>query len=320
MPDFAAEIARHWARRRPDVAHAHFWMSGLAVAIAARSLEIPTALTFHALGVEKQRHQRGKDTSPPERVGLEQWLACSVDRVLATSNSEVFELLRMGAPKPALRVVPCGVDTDAFRPRGPVWDRHRGRPRIGVVSRLVERKGIGNVIEALAQVPDAELVVAGGPPRLHLGDDPEARRLWARAEAAGVADRVRFVGSVARSAVPAMLRSCDLVVCAPWYEPFGLVPLEAMACGVPVVGTAVGGIVDTVIHGETGLLVPPRDPVALARAMRDVLSDTPLRAAMGRAGAERARAFSWSRIAEATLAAYPSTAAAGTGERMASAR
>jgi glycosyltransferase involved in cell wall biosynthesis len=274
--------------------------------MAARPLGISTALTFHALGIEKRRQQSAKDTSPRERVGLERWLTGAVDRVLATSHSEVFELVRMGAARDRLRVVPCGVDVDAFRAEGPQWERAPGRPpRVGVVSRLVERKGIGNVVQAIAAVPGAELVIAGGPPGDRFAGDPEAARLRALAAALGIADRVRLLGPVERSEVPALLRSCDVVVCAPWYEPFGLVPLEAMACGVPVVGTAVGGIVDTVIHGGTGLLVPPRDPGALALAIGELLADPVRRAAMGRAGAARAQGFSWGRVAEATLAAYP---------------
>jgi len=308
MREFARVLAAHWDTAPPDVAHAHFWMSGLAVVDAARARSIPTALTFHALGVEKRRQQREKDTSPPERIGLEQGLAQDVDRVLATSNAEVFELVRMGAHRDCVQVVPCGVDTTAFTPRGRRWPRRAGTARVVMVSRLVERKGIGNVIQAIADVPGAELLVAGGPPRDILAADPEACRLWRVAEEAGVADRVRLLGSVERAEVPALMRSADVVACAPWYEPFGLVALEAMACGVPVVATAVGGQMDTIAHGVTGLLVPPRAPTLLARALSDLLGDPALRRAMGRAGARRARRFEWHRVADETLAAYPTTA------------
>ena len=114
-----------------------------------------------------------------------------------------------------------------------------------------------------------------------------------------------FTGSVGRADVPALIRSADVVVCTPWYEPFGIVPLEAMACGVPVVASAVGGLTDTVVDRDTGWLVPPRDPAALASALRALLADPERRAAMGRAGLDRARQwYSWPRIAAQTEAVY----------------
>jgi D-inositol-3-phosphate glycosyltransferase len=117
--------------------------------------------------------------------------------------------------------------------------------------------------------------------------------------------------------MPALLRSADVVACAPWYEPFGIVPLEAMACGVPVVATAVGGQIDSVVHDLTGLHVAPRDPEALGAALASLLADPARRAAQGRAGRRRAcRRFGWDRIAEATRAAYvPLAAPAGRFSR-----
>jgi D-inositol-3-phosphate glycosyltransferase len=121
----------------------------------------------------------------------------------------------------------------------------------------------------------------------------------------GVADRFQLRGRVERDHVPALLRSADVVVCVPWYEPFGMVAVEAMACGVPVVASAVGGQVDTVVDGVTGLHVPPRDPDRLARAVGRLLADDSLRASLGEAGAKRARRrYSWSRVAAATLDTY----------------
>ena len=118
---------------------------------------------------------------------------------------------------------------------------------------MVPRKGIGTTIEALAELPGVELVIAGGPPRERLEQDEEGARLLALAERLRVADRVDFRGRIERPDAPALLRSADAVVCVPWYEPFGIVPLEAMACGVPVIASSVGGLVDTVVHRGTGL-------------------------------------------------------------------
>ncbi len=113
-----------------------------------------------------------------------------------------------------------------------------------------------------------------------------------------VLDRVRLLGRVSRSELPALLRSADIVVCMPWYEPFGMVPLEAMACGRPVVASAVGGIVDTVVDGATGTLVRPQRPDMLAHALRRLLSDPVRRAGFGLAGRERAvMRYRWDRIA-----------------------
>ncbi len=313
MRAFGCELVHAWRRARPDLVHAHFWMSGVASRLAARVLSLPWAQTFHALGVVKRRHQGSRDTSPPERLAIESSLVADADLIIATCSDEVFELARLGADPQRLRVVPCGVDVDHFTPDGPAEPRRPGVPRIVIVTRLVERKGVGNVITALAEVPDAELVVAGGPPRDRLRRDPEALRLRALAEDAGVADRVELRGAVARPDVPALLRSADVVACVPWYEPFGIVPLEAMACGVPVLASAVGGLIDTVVDGVTGLHVPPRSPERIAEALRALLADAELRDTLGRAGARRVRArFAWSRVAEDTLAAYASVLARQT--------
>jgi glycosyltransferase involved in cell wall biosynthesis/phosphoheptose isomerase len=305
MPAFARELARAWHIDRPDVVHAHFWMSAHASLIAAREVAVPVVQTFHALGVVKRRYQGDKDTSPPERLGIEREIVRRADEIVATCTDEVFELVRMGALRDKLTVVPCGVDLRLFGPDGPRERARGGLHRLLCLGRLVERKGIGNVIEALAELPDAELVVAGGPDPAALDDDPDVRRLRQVAERCGVADRVDLRGRVERRDLPALLRSADAVVCAPWYEPFGIVPLEAMACGVPVVASAVGGMIDTVVDGVTGVHVPPRDPERLADALRGLLDDPARRARYGQAGVRRARRlYDWGRVATATLDVY----------------
>jgi D-inositol-3-phosphate glycosyltransferase len=305
MPDFARQLRARWARERPDVVHAHFWMSGQASLLAARPLGIPVAQTFHALGVVKRRHQGDKDTSPPGRMALEARVAREVDRVVATCSDEVFELLPLGVDRRRVTVVPCGVDLERFTPHGPAAPRTPGRARVLAVGRMVERKGFGNLISALAELPGSELLIAGGPERAALPRDPEARRLAALARREGVADRVQLLGRVSRDELPALVRSADVVACVPWYEPFGIVPLEAMACGVPVVASAVGGLVDTVVNGVTGVHVPPRRPDRIAAALRELLADPARRRALGTAGARRAaRLYGWDRVAGSTLAVY----------------
>ena len=316
MSAFADELREQWAADRPDVVHAHFWMSGLAALRAARPLGLPVVHTFHALGVVKRRHQGDKDTSPPHRIETERGIATGVDRVVATCTDEVFELLRQGADRRRISVVPCGVDIARFTPGGPAEPRRADRHRLVAASRLVERKGIGDVVAALAEVPDAELHVAGGPERRSLEADPEAARLRRLAAEYGVEDRLVLRGRVGRDEMPALLRSADAVVCAPWYEPFGIVPLEAMACGAPVVATAVGGQIDSVVDGVTGVHVPPREPAALAAALRDLLDHPEHRRDLGAAGVRRARErFAHDRVAAATRDVYAEVVRERAGTR-----
>jgi D-inositol-3-phosphate glycosyltransferase len=318
MAAFAAHLAEQWTVEPPDVVHAHFWMSGAAALGATRPLELPLAQTFHALGVVKRRFQGARDTSPPGRLRIERGIVRSVDRIIATCTDEVLELRRLGASREAVSVVPCGVDLERFTPHGPSDPRRGARARLLCVGRLVERKGIGDVIEALAALPDAELVVAGGPDAGEIERFPEARRLRALARERGVGDRLDLRGRVSREDLPALIRSADVVVCAPWYEPFGIVPLEAMACGVPVVATAVGGMIDTVADGVTGLHVPPRAPDRLAGVLRRLLADPARRRALGAAGVERTRTlYSWERVGALTAEAYEAMAVAAHREVMA---
>ena len=327
-PDRSDRSDRSDRNRRPDLVHAHFWMSGVAAMAAARPLGLPVVQTFHALGVVKARHQGDADTSPPERLVAERRLARTVDLVLATCTDEVAELTGLGARADRIRIVPCGVDTELFGPTGPVAARGP-RFRLLTVGRLVERKGVDTVLRALATlVPgmDAELVVIGGPEPAGLAADPEVRRLRSLADRLGIAERVHFAGRLPAPAVAAQYRTADVVVATPWYEPFGLVPLEAMACGAVFVGSAVGGLLDTVRDGESGLLVPPRDPETLAFQLRRLAGDPGWRARLGAAARRRALRFETARVAADTESAYAelvgdprtirstvSTGSAGTG-------
>ncbi len=319
MGDFGRRLLERWRGRPPDVVHAHFWMSGLAALNAARQVAVPVVQTFHALGVVKRRHQGDRDTSPAGRLAMERAIMGGAAWIVATCSDEVFELVREGADRRRISVVPCGVNTARFRPGGPAEERRA--PRVVCVGRLVERKGVNDVMRALAGLPGVELVVAGGPSHERLADDPEARRLAALASDLGVADRVDLRGGIPRDAVASLMRSADAVVCVPWYEPFGIVPLEAMACGVPVVASTVGGMIDTVVNGETGVHVPPRRPDRLRAALATLLSDPGRRTTLGAGGVRRARErYTWDRVAGATLDVYSklglrATAVAREGRR-----
>ena len=296
MGDFAQWLRAAWtgAGWRPDVAHAHFWTSGLAAVTAARQVGIPVVQSFHELG-ELTGEKRA---AGPSRSGYERALGRAVDRVVAQSQEELRGLVRIGVPRAQLTVVPAGVDSDHFTPDGPAAERDPERPRILSVGRLVERKGFGDVIQAMRYVPGAECVVVGGPPPEQLATDPQAARLRAIAERFDVADRIKLVGRVPARDMPRWYRSADLLVAAPWQDQLALSTIEAMACGVPVIGTAVGGLTETVVDGLTGDLVPARDPRALGGALRRLVNDKVRRFAYGTAALDRARqAYSWKRVA-----------------------
>jgi D-inositol-3-phosphate glycosyltransferase len=305
MGDFAAWMAEDWQSGwMPDVAHAHFWMSGLAAVTAGRACEVPVVQTFHALGSVKRRHQGAADTSPAHRIGYERQLGRVVDRVIVQCQDEIGELVTLGVPRTSMTLVPSGVNTERFRPDGPVEPRSR-RPRVLSVGRLVERKGFEDLIRAMAMVPGAECVIVGG----RRDDEPYARRLRQLAHRLKVADRVRLVGAVSPADMPRWYRSADVLATAPWYEPFGLTPLEAMACGVPVVASAVGGLTDTVVDCVTGDLVPPRDPRALGVTLRRLLADDMRRVSYRAAALDRAgHSYSWRRVASQLAAAYAAVA------------
>lgn len=322
MSILADGLAAEWAVSTPDVVHSHFWMSGLAALDAARRPSVSSSgrhpavvHTFHALGVVKHRHQGPEDTSPVERERLEPWVGRNADAVIATCSDEAFELKALGVQPQRISVVPCGVDLDLFTPQGEA--EPKGRPRrIMTVGRLVRRKGVDTVIEALRILTtldrtDVELMIVGGSKSVETAaSDPEVKRLLDLAESLGIGDRVRLRGQVDPSRMPAVLRSADIVVCTPWYEPFGIVPLEAMATGLPVVASSVGGLIDTVVHGRTGLLVPPRDAQATAVAISDLLEDDDRLKAFGEAGRQRMQArYSWTRVAADTARVYAATVA-----------
>jgi glycosyltransferase involved in cell wall biosynthesis len=315
MGEFAAWMAADWRHEgMPDVAHAHFWMSGLATLTAGRACGVPVVQTYHALGSVKRRHQGAADTSPPRRIAYERELGRSVDRVIVQAREEIDELVRLGVPRDRMTLVPSGVNTDRFAPDGPSVPHESGCSRILTVARLVERKGIEDLIRALPSVPHAELVVVGGPPQAGLGSDAYARKLEGLARACRVNDRVRLAGAVPAHEMPAWYRSADMLAATPWYEPFGLTALEAMACGVPVVASAVGGLADTIVDGVTGDLVPPRDPAILARTLRRLLADDGRRISYGAAAVDRAaHTYAWSRIAARLADVYADVAARRVG-------
>ncbi len=293
-----------------DVVHSHTWYVALAGLLVRALFDIPLVVTLHSLEPLRpwKVEQLGRGyvvSSWAERAAVE-----SADRVIAISAQMREDVLaHFSVDADRVPVIHNGVDAGAFRrtERRDALDRHGIRPPyVLFVGRISEQKGIFHLLEAAASLPqDIQLVLCASAP-----DTPE---LEARlGSAVAQLPRVRWLNAMLpREDVVQLYSHAALFVCPSVYEPFGLINLEAMACGTPVVATAVGGIREVVVHDETGWLVPPANPPALAAAMRALLAQPERGAAFGRAGRRRVESrFSWERIAELTLEVYRDAIAA----------
>jgi D-inositol-3-phosphate glycosyltransferase len=310
VPAFSGPLRTCWERERPDVVHALRWTSGLAALAAARDRRIPVVQEFSSLSVTERRDRVRAAGADAARIRLEPAIGRSAAAVVATHSAEVSDLASLGVHRSSIRVVPWGIDTDTFTPEGPVAKRN-GRPRLLAAADLTQRTELETLLRALTRVPGAELMVVGGPARTELRTDAAYVSLVRFARALGICDRVIFTGKVARDAMPALLRSADLVVSTCQYEPSGMTSLQAMACGTPVIAHPVAGHADAVVDGTTGVLIPEGRPALLAQRIRQLLAHPMLMEAYGVAAADRARSrYSWDRIAAETLAVYDKAAAA----------
>jgi D-inositol-3-phosphate glycosyltransferase len=323
LGEFGGHLAQRWRRNRPDVVHAHYWTGGVAALAATRDLGVPVLQAFESLATAERRLQLADSESAP-RVRLETAIARSAGAILARSSQEMSDLARLGVSRASIRVLPCGVDTTMFTADGPAARRGK-RPRLLAITTLAGPHGIDTALRALPGVPDAELVIAGGPEDAKGAADGKPPKSRARRELdklarkMGVSDRVTFTGPVAQRELPRLMRSADILVSPGWYEPIGATAIQAMACGVPVVASAVGSHRDAVVDGTTGALVPPGRPDLLARRLRELLSMPVRLEALGIAAADRARArYSWERIGRETLTAYRNCLEAAAASRTAS--
>ncbi|HEU4707808.1 MAG TPA: glycosyltransferase, partial [Methylophilaceae bacterium] len=290
-------------------------------------LDIPYVITFHALGLVRRQSQGDADRFPAERVTIEKSLMFDADRIIAECPQDRLDMERLyGADRNRMDIVPCGFDPDELWPV-----RGQARNLLGLdakdfivlqLGRMVPRKGVDNVIESLAVLRDhhdirARLMIVGGDaPTGAAMETPELARLMALAELHDLQSQITFIGQKSRSELAYYYSAADVFVTTPWYEPFGITPLEAMACATPVIGAAVGGIKTTVEEGKTGYLVPPKNPEALAERLA-LLHDDPEHARqLGWQGWRRAHQFyTWRSVAERTAAVYERvavTAAAGS--------
>ena len=316
MPEFTDAVVRRIRRYGAyDLIHANFWMSGLVAAELKRALGIPFAVTFHALGRVRRRHQGDADHFPDARFAIEDRVVAEADAVIAECPQDRDDLIELYRADPSrIAVIPCGFDPAEMWP----VDQAEARRALGLgderivlqLGRLVPRKGVDNAIRGVARLRrrgvECRLLIVGGEsndpdPRL----TPEIGRLAEIARAEGVEDRVTFVGRRGRDVLRLYYSAADVFVTTPHYEPFGITPLEAMACGTPVVGSAVGGIKFSVRDGETGLLVPPGDADALGEQLARLFARPSLRRTLG-ARAQRwvNERFTWARVAQGVSALY----------------
>jgi phosphoheptose isomerase len=294
-----------------DLIHAHFWMSGMMAADIKLATRIPFVVTFHALGRVRRLHQGEDDGFPKDRFKIEDRIVAEADRIIAECPQDRLDLINLYNADPArLAVIPCGFDSSELAPVDKTLSRkHLGIPAgqrvILQLGRMVPRKGIDTVVRGLAHLKDkhgidANLIIVGGE-----SDDPdpvitpEIARLQIIAEEKGVSDRVEFAGRRGRQEIKHYYSAADIFVSTPWYEPFGITPVEAMACGTPVIGSDVGGIKYTVKDGETGFLVPPDNPEALADRLAQVFQDPELLKKFSKRSLKRANEFfTWKIVAE----------------------
>ncbi len=313
MEMFTERVAGQMKRegQKYDLLHANFFMSGLVAADLKRRAGIPFVVTFHALGRVRRQHQGDADGFPDARMEIEERIVSEADAIIAECPQDREDLIRLyGAYFGKLALIPCGVDSSEFFPIGRRKARRIlgldiDRPLILQLGRMVRRKGVDNVIRGLAKLRyrhglEAALVVVGGDsPDPDPALTPEFGRLSNIAEEEGVSDAVTFTGARPREMLRYYYSAADVFVTTPWYEPFGITPLEAMACGTPVIGSAVGGIPYSVRDGETGFLVPPNDPESLAERLNYLLHRPMLIQRFGRNSIDRTAAFfGWNLIAK----------------------
>lgn len=322
LPEFAAEMALYSLREgvRYDAVHAHYWLSGWAAHLVRRYWDTPFVQMFHTTAHMKNAVSGVADRESALRLRTERQLLDLADGLIAANPDERADLVwRLGTPIDKVCTVPPGVDTDLFAPR----DRAACRAALGLApelpvilfcGRIDPIKGIDTLLDAVArldgeQAPPPRVLFVGG----ELDDKGQPvgplAEVVADAQALGLADRFDFVGSQPQDQLPGYYNAADLVVVPSRYESFGLVAVEAMACGVPVVASRVGGLRFTIEEGETGLLVPHDDPTALAAAVSSLLVDGPRRRAMGEAARDSAERFAWPTVAAAVRHVYRRLAA-----------
>jgi D-inositol-3-phosphate glycosyltransferase len=301
IPEFVCRVQAFALAQGADYAivHSHYWLSTLAGTRLASMWDVPHVTMFHTLARLK-RQARADEPESPQRLKSEQRVVHEVDGIVVATEHEREQLLRLYDVAPGrLHVIPCGVDLRRFTPAGRVAARNAlglgEQPVLLFVGRLDPFKGADLLIAAMAQLQQpATLLVVGGDP----AGDPEMERLQGLACRWGVSRRVRFIGAVPHEQLPIYYRAADILVVPSYYESFGMVALEALACGTPVVATRAGGLPYVVRDGENGLLVSWRSPEAFACQLDRVLGDKALLERLRQQARPSVMRYSWPRIAD----------------------
>ena len=291
-----------------DLVHSHYWMSGAVAVRLAAAWRVPHVAMFHTLGEVKNR-ARATEREQPRRIAAERATAATADLIVVASEHEKHLLTALyGADAGRIAVVPCGVDLDLFTP----MDQEEARRRLRIadrervilfVGRIEPLKGIDVLIGAAAQLHEDEnfrVLIVGGDARAAA----EIAQLRALAARLGVDHHIAFVGAVPHEDLPLYYNAADVCVVPSYYESFGLVAIESMACGTPVVASRVGGLTSTIADGETGYLIPWRCPEPFAERLELLLDNDELRASFGKAAREAVERFRWANVAEAVMGLY----------------
>ncbi|KAA1020476.1 D-inositol-3-phosphate glycosyltransferase [Pseudonocardia sp. EV170527-09] len=316
---FTAGVLRAEARHDPgwyDVVHSHYWLSGQVGWLARDRWGVPLVHSAHTLAKVKNAALAAGDTPEPRvRVIGEDQVVAEADRLVANTEIESKQLLDLYDADPHRTVtIPPGVDTDRFRP----GDRAAARAELGLPAGAVVLAFVGRIqrlkapdvllraaAELVARVPGLRerlvVLVAGGPSGSGLAEPTSLHELAAEL---GITDLVRFLPPRAGGELVTVYRAADVVAVPSHNESFGLVALEAQACGTPVVATRVGGLPVAVAEGRSGLLVTGHDISDWADALGELALDPGRREQMGRTAATHAHRFSWDRTTDALLGAY----------------
>lgn len=308
---FADRVLARAREQSYDLVHAHYWLSGATGLVLSRELGVPLANSFHTLGRVKDLTRRADESpSTGTRIATELEVIAGSSCVIAATPTEAKDLLdHYGADPTRLCVNPPGVDLDVFNP----GDRDAARRRLGldagplvlVAGRVQPLKGIDVALEAMARLPqgvEARLLVVGGPSGV--GGSTELDRLRARAEQPDLAGRVAFRPAVPHHELADYLRAADVVHVPSRSESFGLVAVEAQACGTPVVAAGVGGLRHVVADGVSGLLVDGWEPADHAAALHRVVAEPGLADDLAANGPSQVRRFGWEATVDRLLELY----------------
>jgi D-inositol-3-phosphate glycosyltransferase len=292
-----------------DLIHAHYWLSGVAGLRLREAWGVPVVQMFHTLGRLKNSVARTPAEVEPElRISEESRIVDAADRIVAANVVERAHLVwYYGASAERVAVIPCGVDTDLFQPMARATAKDLlelgPEPLLLYVGRLQPIKGLETLLQAMARLDGStRLLIIGGDQ-----DEPDnghAAHLRERVAALGLARRVRFLGTQPQRRLRLFYAAAEATVMPSSYESFGMVALEAMACGCPVVASRVGGLTTTIRDGVTGHLVPEGDPAALAGRLDGLLRDRQERDRLGAEAARWAAEHRWPCVAEAVCRLY----------------